>query len=83
MQAPASPEFMLQAQPLAYNSQAFDRRLSRRGMGAVVVVHGCITRHFREDRGTHETLSTHEVAQGLMQKASFASAAPVIFLPAG
>lgn len=85
MQLPASPESLVQDQRLACNVRDLDRLLSRTVMGAVGVDHECITRNFPEDRGTLEMLCIHEVAQGRIQTACLASAAPVILSsrPAG
>ncbi|HSI56799.1 MAG TPA: GNAT family N-acetyltransferase [Ideonella sp.] len=48
------------------------RLLHRTVMGAVVVDHEVVTRNFPEGAGTMEMLCVYEVADGLIQKASFA-----------
>ncbi len=52
------------------------RLLNRTVMGNIVVDLELITRNFPEGRGTVEMLCVYEVADGLIQKASFAFTAP-------
>ena len=47
--------------------------LQRTAMGAVVIDHERITRTFAEGRGTVEMLCIYEIADGLIQRASFAA----------
>ena len=54
------------------------RRLSRTVIGNVVVDFESITRDFPEGLGTLELLCIYEVADGLIQKASFVNGAKVI-----
>jgi putative hydrolase of HD superfamily len=51
------------------------RLLSRTAMGNIVVDLELITRNFPEGRGTLEMLCVYEVADGYIQKASFATGA--------
>lgn len=55
------------------------RLLSRTVLGPVVVDLECITRNFPEGKGSIEMLCIYEVADGLIQKASFATGAKVLF----
>lgn len=48
------------------------RLLSRTVMGNVVVDHEVITRNFPEGNGSTEIICVYEIANGLIQKASFA-----------
>ena len=57
------------------------RLLSRIVMGHIVTDHELITRNFPEGRGTVEMLCIYEVADGLIQKASFAIGEKRLTLP--
>ncbi|NHQ85028.1 SnoaL-like domain-containing protein [Iodobacter sp. HSC-16F04] len=56
--------------------------LQRTVMGPVVVDYERITRNFPEGKGTVEMLCVYEVADGLIQKASFAFGEQVVTVPA-
>ena len=55
------------------------RLLSRTVMGNIVVDLESITRNFPEGKGTLEMLCIYEVADGFIQKASFAMGEKVVF----
>lgn len=56
--------------------------LQRTVMGPIVVDYERITRNFPEGKGTVEMLCVYEVADGLIQKASFAFGEQVVIAPA-
>ncbi|AMC35566.1 nuclear transport factor 2 family protein [Janthinobacterium sp. B9-8] len=56
--------------------------LQRTVMGPIVVDYERITRNFPEGKGTVEMLCVYEVADGLIQKASFAMGEQVVIAPA-
>jgi hypothetical protein len=56
--------------------------LQRTVMGPIVVDYERITRNFPEGKGTIEMLCVYEVADGLIQKASFAFGEQVVIVPA-
>lgn len=57
----------------------FARLLSRTCMGNLVIDHELITRNFPEGRGSIEMLCVYEVADGLIQKGSFALGEKTLF----
>jgi putative hydrolase of HD superfamily len=57
----------------------FARVLSRTCMGPLVIDHELITRNFPEGKGSIEMICIYEVANGLIQKGSFALAEKTVF----
>ncbi|STQ89141.1 nuclear transport factor 2 family protein [Iodobacter fluviatilis] len=59
----------------------YAKLLQRTVMGPIVVDYERITRNFPEGKGTVEMLCVYEVADGLIQKVSFAFGEPLLMVP--